>query len=73
MPKEVNIIIKDDGTVGISFDGFDGDECYREADQIKDKLKALGINMNLIQSEPNQSDDCELPKIRKTVKESNED
>lgn len=68
MSKQIKIVMKEDGTVGISFDGFDGDECYQEADILKAKLSALGINMDMVYNEPTQDNDTCLPKVRKTTK-----
>lgn len=41
--KKVRIISGKDGKIGMSFEGFAGNECFLEADRIKARLKELGI------------------------------
>lgn len=69
MAKKVNIILRDDGSIGFAFEGFDGDSCYSEADKIREKLKSLGIEMSVIEIESKPFDDTPPVKISQTVKE----
>ena len=67
MSKKVNIIIKSDGTVGISFEGFQGDDCYKQADAIRKRLKELGIDLEITAIEP--TPDNNLPSVKNIIKE----
>ena len=67
MSKKVNIIMNSDGTVGISFEGFQGDDCYRQAEAIKKRLKDLGIDLEMTASEPTL--DNTMPGNKHAIKE----
>jgi hypothetical protein len=52
LPKGIKVIIKDDGSVQIDYSGFQGSECFREAERLYQALKKLGIEVNIKQITP---------------------
>ena len=67
MSKKVNIIMKSDGTVGISFEGFQGDDCYNQTDAIKKRLKELGVELEITAIEP--TSDNTIPGSKHVIRE----
>ena len=66
MTKKINVIIQENGNEGFSFDGFEGDSCFTEADEITRRLKILGVEISAIEIESKYADSA--PKIRQSVK-----
>ena len=69
MAKKVNIIIQENGTIGFSFDGFDGDSCFDEANEIKSRLKELGVEVSVMDVESKSSDNAPKIKQRRKIEE----
>lgn len=44
--KKVTAIVGKDGKMAMSFEGFTGNSCYGEAEKIRARLKALGIDVS---------------------------
>lgn len=69
MAKKVKVILKNDGkSIGVSFAGYQGDSCFDEADKIKARLKALGIEMEVLEVELTSENSSTTVGAKKTVK-----
>lgn len=56
MPKKIIMDIRTDGKIETDFDHFVGNECYAEADILKARLKALGLNLEIEHIEPKKTE-----------------
>jgi hypothetical protein len=45
--KNIKVIINEDGKIKIEYSGFQGDECFLEAKKLYEKLKNLGVNVEI--------------------------
>jgi len=54
MVKVCQVKISKDGRVIFNFEGLAGDTCYVEANKINQKLKELGIDLDLQQITPKE-------------------
>lgn len=45
--RTVKAIIEADGSVRVEYNGFTGKTCLQEAKKIYEKLKALGVDVNI--------------------------
>lgn len=52
--QQVRIIIKKDGSIEILYQGFQGEQCFIEAQRIYNQLKALGVNVEIKQIKKTQ-------------------
>ena len=55
LPKSIKAIIKDDGSVQIDFDGFEGATCFKEAEQLYNFLKNVGVDVKISNIVPKTS------------------
>lgn len=49
--KNVKVIIKEDGSVIIEYNGFQGSECFLEAQRLYEKLKSAGVQVSIQQTQ----------------------
>jgi hypothetical protein len=52
--KEVRIEITRDGKIKILYNGFVGDECFKEASKLYNLLKSRGVDVSIEQVTPTQ-------------------
>ena len=52
LDKKITVVVSKDGKLAMSFDGFQGKSCYDEAEKIRARLSALGIDVNCEKSFP---------------------
>lgn len=50
MPKIIKMIIKNDGSILVDLDGYVGQSCVKDVEQLINKLKEAGIDVNISES-----------------------
>ncbi|MEX2356028.1 MAG: hypothetical protein WD535_03235 [Thermaerobacterales bacterium] len=47
MARQIEVSIDDGGKLKIEFSGFSGEDCFEEAERLRNKLASLGVHLNL--------------------------
>lgn len=55
LPKNIKVIIKDDGSVQVDYSGFEGASCFHEAQRLYEFLKKMGVDVKVSSITPKVS------------------
>ena len=51
--KNVRVVIKEGGSVNVEWNGYKGNACFLEAEELYKSLKAQGVDVDIVKVIPN--------------------